>query len=214
MKKLTKAILVSSLALAAGCVNVGYKYEVLAIKVTGKVPDNANCIGIVEPASAGFYEMIAWGVVRKLAKGDAEDAVPVVGIVVKENSTGDSPLWARIPSFATLTIFPLYVTGGRHFDVELLFPEGKMEYAIDVSAHGFTSCFPTGFLPIPGFYMRRYWDAGPLSDCGMHQFSEIAVRKATEEVLRKHKINEPMTERQITNYVNSTGQTQNERSNP
>lgn len=194
MKLFARIILVLFCAIVAGCMNAGYKYEISAIKVAGKVPDNVNSIGIAEPVSAGFYEMIAWGVVRKLAKSDTGDAVPVVGVTVnRKKPTSDSPLWARIPSFATLTILPLYVTVGQHFDVELSFPEGKIEYAIEVKAHGFNSCLPTGFLPMPGFYMSRYWDVGPLSNCGLHQFGEIAVRKATEDVLSKYKINESMS---------------------
>ena len=183
---LRRGILVSSLAFAAGCMNAGYNYAVSAVKATGEIPRSVEEIGIVDPESYGFLEMSAWGTVRELTKQCSQDSVPVTSIKVnRSKEVVDVPLWSRILCLATLSILPYYATVKEHFEMEIGFPDGTLEFAIEVKGHGLCSLWPTGFLPIPGFYEHRYWD-GLLGDGGLHRFGNIAVGNATREVLIGH----------------------------
>ena len=166
----------------AGCVNAGYNYSVTSLKVSGNT--QSEYYRLIEPSSCGYYEMVALYAIRRLPKSSGDDALPIVKVAVKqEPETSDSPLWLRIPSFATLTILPMYVKTSQHFTIELGFPEGDMEIGVDINGYGLVSVLPTGFLPIPGWFEHRYWDAGPLARCGSRDFCEIAVEEVTTKAL-------------------------------
>ena len=177
-----RAVAGAAMLCLVGCMNAGYKYSITAVKLSGQT--QSEHYRLIERSSYGYYEMIALYAIKQLTKPSGDEALPIVKVAIKqEPETSESPLWSRIPSFATLTILPMYVKTSRHFTIELGFPEGAMEIGVDINGHGFVSILPTGFLPIPGLFTRRYWDAGPLARCGSGDFCEFAIKEVTTKAL-------------------------------
>ena len=132
--------------------------------------------------NAGYnYDMKVSHVGGNLSEKGTEVAVAQI-----ENAN-DCPLWTRIPSYLTLTVLPLYVTQCRTYNVELKFPDGEASLEVVIKGHGFVSFFPTGLLPIPGWFKDRAWSAGGRAliggDCGMMDFIKMAIEESTCEWL-------------------------------
>ena len=174
--------------LAGGCINAGYNYEVKVSHVDGKLPEKESGIRLANNPGFGYWNIGAMTAIERLAKGKCPAALPVEVAVTHVENSNESPLWARIPSYLTLTILPLYATQRRTYNVELRFPDGEATLEVRIKGYGFVSFFPTGLLPIPGRFRNRAWSAGSRAliggDCGMMIFVKMAIEESTYEWLK------------------------------
>ena len=168
--------------------NAGYNYEVKVSHVEGKLPEKESVIRLANNPGLGYWNIGAMTAIERLAKGKDPTALPVEVAVTQIENSNDSPLWARIPSYLTLTILPLYAIQGRTYNVELKFLDGEATLEVSIKGHGVVSYFPTGLLPIPGWFKDRAWSAGGRAliggDCGMMDFTRMAIEEATYEWLK------------------------------
>ena len=127
--------------------------------------------------NAGYnYDMKVSHVGGKLSEKGTEMAVTQI------ENVNDCPLWVRIPSYLTLTVLPLYAIQCRTYNVDLKFPDGEATLEVVIKGYGFVSVFPTGLLPVPGWFKDRAWSAGGRAliggDCGMMGFSKMAIEES------------------------------------
>ena len=186
---MNQIVYVAAIALlAGGCMNAGYNYEVKVSHVEGKLPEKESVIRLANNPGLGYWNIGARTAIERLAKGKDPTALPVEVAVTQIENSNDSPLWARIPSYLTLTILPLYAIQRRTYNVELKFLDGEATLEVSIKGHGVVSYFPTGLLPIPGWFKDRAWSAGGRAliggDCGMMDFTRMAIEEATYEWLK------------------------------
>ena len=186
MKRIMAIIAIS--ILAGGCMNAGYTYKVTAVIVDGKFPPKDGGVCLAEKKRFGYWDMSAMDAIRRHAKEAATPGIPIDVNVNRTSESSDSPLWERIPSFMTLTILPLYVTENKAYAIELKYPEGNATLEVAIKGHGLVSLFPTGLLPVPGWFQERAWAAGGEAfisgDCGARSFTEEAIENATYDWLK------------------------------
>ena len=186
MKRIVAIVAISMLA--GGCMNAGYTYKVTAVKVDGTLPPKGTGVHLAEKKRFGYWDMSAMDAIRRHAKETATPGIPIDVNVNRTSEFSDSPLWERIPSFMTLTILPLYGTGNKAYAIELRYPEGKATLEVAIKGHGLVSIFPTGLLPVPGWFQERAWAAGGEAfisgDCGARSFTEEAIENATYDWLK------------------------------
>ena len=171
-----------------GCMNAGYTYKVTSVNVDGMLPLKAEGARLVKKERFGLWDMSAMRAVDRYVNEAGIWGTSVSVNVKKKGCSNDSPLWERIPSFATLTILPLYATQGATYEIQLVYPKGKAPIEMAIKGHGLVSFFPTGLLPIPGWFQERAWTAGGEAfvsgDCGMRKFTERAIEESTYDWLK------------------------------
>ena len=183
------ALFAMLIVIVAGCMNAGYNSELESVRVDGVLPQKGTGVRLSRKSSYGYWDIGAMTAVERLAKDEMASIVPVEVDINRSSDFGDSPLWARIPSFLTLTILPLYATQGGTYNIELKFPDGKATLEMVIKGHGLVSFFPTGLFPIPGWFKERTWTAGGTAfvsgDCGMRGFSKKAIEQTTYDWLKE-----------------------------